>query len=231
MKYHGNVIRTMLAILSMFALQSGTALADSESDSFKHLSAQWWQWALSIPVVDNPLLDTSGEKCMVGQRGENWFLAGFFGSGAVARTCSVPEGTRVFFPVVNSINLDVPNVCGQGPGRVPVADLRAGSAAFINGVSNASAELDGQPIKRVRRVQSSVFAAALPEDNLFDAPCASLGYVAAGVYSPAVDDGLYVQLKPLSAGRHTLHFHAENTSQALIIDVTYTLNVVPTLLK
>ena len=51
------------------------ALADSEnkafteSESFKQLSAEWWQWALSIPTSVNPQLetqDTKPEKCMVG---------------------------------------------------------------------------------------------------------------------------------------------------------------------
>lgn len=224
-----NIFVSMLAILSAFTLQSGTAHADS--DSLKNLSAQWWQWALSIPVANNPLLDANGANCMVGQRGEHWFLAGSFNGGAVARNCAVPAGVKLFFPLANGINLDVPNVCGQGPQRIPVADLRAGSAAFIDGVTNVAAELDGAPIKPIRRVRSPVFAVAFTEDNLFDAPCVSLGGVPAGVYSPAVDDGLYVQLKPLSPGAHTLHFHAENASQGFLIDVTYTLNVVPTTLK
>ena len=229
MKTYEKSLWTMLVMLSAFTLHSGSARADS--DSHKRLSAEWWQWALSIPVADNPLLDTNGDKCMVGQRGEHWFLAGSFNGGAVARTCSVPEGAKVFFPVINSINLDVPNVCGQGPERIPVADLRAASAAFIAGASNVAAELDGVPVEHIRRIKSPVFAAAFAEDNLFDAPCASLGGVPAGIYSPVVDDGLYVRLKPMKAGRHTLHFHAENVSQGFVLDVTYTLNVVPSLLK
>ena len=58
----------------------------------KNLTAQWWQWVLSIPVFENPLLDQTGEKCVVGQRGPVWFLAGNFGGGETTRSCSVPEG-------------------------------------------------------------------------------------------------------------------------------------------
>lgn len=29
----------------------------------RQLTSQWWQWVLSIPPEDNPLLDTTGEKC------------------------------------------------------------------------------------------------------------------------------------------------------------------------
>ena len=40
------------------------------------LTAQWWQWVLSIPTDNNPTLDTTGEDCMVGQHGPIWFLTG-----------------------------------------------------------------------------------------------------------------------------------------------------------
>src|SRR5437867_3915128 len=72
--------------------------ADSVSFDNK-LSSQWFQWALSIPTDENPLLelDTTTEKCMVGQRGDVWFLAGVFGAGSATRKCAVPEGTGLFF--------------------------------------------------------------------------------------------------------------------------------------
>jgi hypothetical protein len=93
--------------------------------------------------------------------------------------------------------------------------------------------VDGVAITNLRRVQSKVFAVALPKDNVFDAPCtgAGLGDVPAGIYSPAVDDGFYVLIDPLSVGNHTLHFHAENLSQGFTQDVTYSLTVVQVLLK
>ena len=51
--------------------------------------AAWWQWVLSIPVDENPLLDTTGEKCMIGQRGDVWYLAGTFGAVTATRDCAV----------------------------------------------------------------------------------------------------------------------------------------------
>jgi hypothetical protein len=202
------------------------ALADSPS--FQELSAEWWQWVLSIPTPINPELDTTGEHCMVGQRGSVWFLAGTSGGGSATRTCAVPEDKVLFFPVINSVNIDTPNVCGQGPARLSVQELRALSAAFIDGATNLAVEVDGKPITNVRRVQSPVFAVALPEDNLFDAPCtgAGLGNAPAGIYAPAVDEGFYVGLEPLQVGDHTLHMHAENPSAGFTLDVTYNLTVV-----
>jgi hypothetical protein len=207
-------------------------MASAHSDFLQRLSAEWWQWALSIPVSENPILDTTGEKCVIGQRGSTWFLAGNAG-GETTRTCSVPEGKALFFPIINSVNIDTPDVCGQGPERSPVEDLRALSATFIDGASDLLAEVDGEPIDDLRRIQSKVFVVALPEENVFDAPCAAFGGVPAGIYSPAVDDGFYVKLRPLEVGDHTLHFHAENlgdpstTDDDFVFDVTYNLTVVP----
>ena len=204
-------------------------MAFADSKSFKHLSSEWWQWALSIPVSENPLLDGTGAKCMVGQRGDVWFLAGTFGGGLATRTCAVPEGMRLFFPVANSVFFDSPNVCGQGPESIPIEDMRSTVAGFVDGVTNIAVEVNGKPIRNIRRVRSVVFAVALPEENVFDAPCiaAELGEVPAGIYSPTVDEGLYVTLRPLEVGNHTLHFHAENPGQGFLLDVTYNLTVVP----
>jgi hypothetical protein len=206
-------------------------MAFADSDSFKTLSAEWWQWALSIPTSKNPQLDTTGRNCMVGQRGSIWFLAGVFGGGTTTRTCSVPTDNAIFFPVINSVNFNTPNVCGQGADNISVEDLRASSAAFIEGATNLLVEVDGKAINTLRRVQSQVFEVALPEDNVFDAPCTSsgLGNVPAGIYSPSVDEGFYVKLNPLKKGNHTLHFHAENPSQKVVQDVSYNLTVVPVL--
>ena len=205
------------------------ALADHQSS--EESSAEWQQWALSIPTIPtslNPERDPDGRNCMVGQRGSVWFLAGT-GGGSVTRTCAVPEGTSLFFPVVNIVNINTPNVCGQGPDNITVKDLRAAIAPIIDDATNLSAKVDGVPIKHLQRVRSQVFEAALPEDNVFDDGCvgAGLGDVPAGIYSPAVDDGFYVELNPLKVGSHILHIHGELPSLGFSLDVTYHLTVVP----
>ena len=230
MKSHTRHLIAIVGIIGL-GLMMPLNMPFADSQPVEQLSAEWWQWALSIPTSENPQLDTTGENCMVGQRGSVWFLAGIFGGGTTTRTCAVPEGKVLFFPVINSVNIDTPNVCGQGPDRIPVEDLRAASAAFIDGAANLFVEVDGEPMGNLHRVQSKVFEVALPEDNVFDDPCATLGGVRAGIYSPAVDEGFYVRLKPLGVGNHTLHFHAENPSQGFTSDVTYNLTVVPVLLK
>lgn len=63
----------------------------------------------------------------------------------------------------------------------------------------------------------------LPEDNVFDPLCTPLN-VPAGVYSPSVDQGLYVNIDNLKPGLHTLHFQANGPFTQ---DVIYHLVIVP----
>src|SRR5271165_2755078 len=220
-------VALMTPIRMAFA-NSEVSHSTDKDKSFDQLSAEFWQWALSIPTGENPLLDTNGDNSMIGQHGPVWFLAGLFGQGTVARTCSVPEGKSLYFPVINNVILNSPNVCGQGA-SMSVKELRAVIAPYIDAAANLSVTVDGVPIKDVRRVKSEVFAAALPKDNVFVAPCG--GDSPEGIYSPAVDDGFYVSLKPLSVGPHAIHFHAESPAGTIVQDVTYNITVVPVKLK
>jgi hypothetical protein len=242
MIYNTKHFKLILGI-GLALIMSSRAFADTDFQKkefeefkfFKQLTAEWWQWALSIPTPVNPQLDATGDNGVVGQRGSVWFLAGAFDGfqgGTVTRTLSVPEGKALFFPVINDIEINTPGVCGSPPNNVSVRELRDTAASHISGAINLSVTLDGKTIKDLRRVKSEVFEVALPEDNVFDSPCAGLGGVKAGIYSPAVDEGFYVLLDPLSVGPpHTLHFHAENPSQAVFEDITYILNVMPVSLK
>ena len=216
-------MKTSTRFLSVAALAIGTAstpaFADGDADSLSALSAQWWQWAFSIPTNINPLTDADGRHCMVGQRGPVWFLAGTWpGTGPTARTCTVPEGTALFFPILNSVWVNTP-ACD---GSFTVAQLRAKAAFDIDGASGLSVLLDNRPVRSLRRIRSDVFATAFPQGDLFGSPPC---LVAGQLYSPSVDDGYYVRLPGLSQGTHHLSIRGTNTS-GFAVDVFYTLNVV-----
>jgi hypothetical protein len=197
----------------------------AESESLKQLSAEWWQWVLSFPTSENPLLDTNGDICMVGQRGTLWFLAGNFG-GTTTRACSIPEGVDLFFPVINQVdvNLAQDSTTGQcSQGSQSAKELRAEISPIIDGVTNLMVVVDGKPLKHFPRVKSAAFEVAFPTENLF-------GCTNGGIYSPAVDDGYYVRLEPLHVGNHTVQIQAENPPN-FVLNVTYSLTVVPVTLK
>jgi len=221
-------LATAAAVAVALLLSPDEAVAKTKAAKSSQLAVEWWQWVLAIPSSSNPLLDTTGDSCMVGQHGATWFLAGSW-VGPVTRDCDVPQGATLVFPVINEINFDTPFQCGQG-GPLPSSDYRALSKAFIDGAANLSVVLDGTPIAKLKRTVSPVFEIALPEDNIFLAGCS--GDLSDGIYSPAVDDGYYVQLSGLAVGTHTLVIHAENpTPPGFSLDVTYNLTVVPVITK
>src|SRR5207253_11477429 len=119
---------------------------------------------------------TTGERCMIAQRGSIWFLTGVNGGGSATLTCSVPEDTTLFFPVINSFFVNTPN-CGQGPENVKVKLLRTLVKPFIDAAENLSVTVDDEVKKTLlRRVQSKPFAVAFPADNIFGPDGCATGY-------------------------------------------------------
>ena len=173
-------------------------------------SARWWKWALETPTSLNPLIDTTGANCAVGQTGHVWFLAGTLDTGdPVVRTCTIQTGTSLFFPAVNAFCV------AEGDGSLEAQ--RACAAAFLAEVTSIEVEIDGVSVNALQsyRAQSPAFDLTLPSDNIFGAP--------AGLYAPTAADGFYLIVRPLPPGEHTIHIRAEFGADA--IDVTYLLTV------
>jgi hypothetical protein len=178
-------------------------------------SARWFKWAYEPPPAENPLLDTSGANCANGQSGHVWFLAGTFNGGTVVRSCTIPPGQMLFFPVGNGF-------CVGDPGFDFAAE-RACATQQAAGLSNFRVEVDEAPVAALSaplvdnyyRALSSEWDLVLGADNVFGVP--------AGTYSPGAGDGVYLMLTPLPPGQHTLHIHA--VSGGGQIDATYNLTV------
>ncbi len=180
--------------------------------SYSQWAAAWWQWAFSIPAGVNPLLDSGGENAAQGQDGPVWFLAGNFG-GETVREISVPAGKALFFPILNQPWVQFPE---DPPYTIP--ELRA---ILRPGMDNAKlyCEIDGQVVQGLvsYREESTVFTTTVRDENILGMP--------SGDYEPCVDNGYYLMVTPLSHGRHTIRFTAENADGSFSLDVTYHLTV------
>jgi hypothetical protein len=175
---------------------------------------RWWQWAASVPADRNPVTDTTGEHCAEGQSGRVWFLAGTAGTGSVTRTCTVPAGRAMFFPIVNSL-------CAADPGtdKDPAIQRQCASDSLKN--ASGTAEIDGTAVQNLSNYfvdpnTSPTFSLNLPPNNYFGAP--------PDTYTPAVAGGIYLLLAPLTPGKHLIEFHGSSAA-ATSIDVTYQLTV------
>jgi hypothetical protein len=192
-------------------------------------NAGWWQWSFSVPASKNPALATNGAlDCSVGQFGNVWFLAGhFLTGGSFTRSCSIPVGKALFIPLINSW---ADNVCNAPP--LTVDQLRASAAGGVNPAANLHASIDGHPLSNLEsyRAISPVFSYTLPPspDNLIDA---AFGVSLPGpcwpslTVTPAVADGFYIMLTPLTAGSHSINFGGSGPGGGFTLDVTYNLTV------
>jgi len=181
-------------------------------------TAKWWQWALSIPTKDNPVVDETGEKCGVGQNDTNvWFLAGT-GGGKITRTCTVPAGKAIFFPMIN-VQCDY-----STPELKTESDLRVCAKEDQDKATNLQATVDGVAITDLKkyRVQSPLFNVTRPPDNTSGLPAGT---------TQSVSDGYWILLKPLTPGKHEIRFSGslvDYTATAplnFISDSTYQITV------
>ena len=192
--------------------------------TYSEWAADWWTWAVAQPVDVNPILDPTGEQCALGQQGRVWFLAGTFG-GTATRTCTVPKGTALVFPVLN-------NLSGAGSSDPPEQQTeeyqRSVATPPMLAATDLSASVDGVAVKNVRRYfeESPVFRLVLPADNIFgvDSSCLPSPTPDAGcVVFPTVDAGYYLVTKRLKRGTHKIHF--AGTAPGFSLDVTYKITV------
>ena len=202
-------------------LMMATNAALAQYPPAKVLAGQWWQWTLSAPASQSPLLDNTGQFVAVNQQGKIWFLAGNQG-GVTTRTVTIPAGKALFFPIVNYFDVEDGIERGVGPVFLAPHPLQTAQQAVLAAIwtaTNLSCEVDGipLPITAANLEQSTPFSFFLPANNIFGVP--------AGVYFPAFDSGYYVLLKPLSAGSHRIHFAGTLTSSSTSVDVTYYLTV------
>ncbi len=165
------------------------------------LSVQWWQWAFSFERARSPIADQTGALCASRQSGDVWFLAGTYGTQRVQRSCTIPYGKTLFFPLVNYVAFR-----GEGT-QEPCMSLAARAAALANNPSALVLDIDGKRHGNlhVHRLATRCFS------------------LVPGQAADAVADGYYVAIRPLARGTHVLNFGGALPS--LMQAVTYRLTV------
>jgi hypothetical protein len=219
----------VLSIPSVLAndKEEGVKIFDRDSvvygRTFSEWSAEWNQWSYSFPVANHPLFDNA--DCTAGQSGPVWFLGGMFkSSGGVfktVRTCTVPYGKLLFFPVADFEDsaLEERVIGNPDEAHQQIGTLRTVTSS-VEGATDIYCKIDGKPVRNLWprfSVQSTAFGFTIPDDNLLTAVYGTK--FDAGTYFPAVDDGYYMMLS-LAPGNHVLHFGASSW-----LDVTYNLAV------
>jgi len=177
-------------------------------ESRSALTVRWWQWAASFQYAESPVSDKTGERCGAGQEGEVWFLAGTYGSAPTSRTCTVPAGKHLFFPLINYVVM--PQNCS---GCLTCKAAVETAAKMTDGAMGLFAELDGKSLP------------SLTDHRVTSGQCFNLSARAVGSppIQPSASDGYWLLLPPLTKGRHTLRFGGSLPS--LRQELIYTLEV------
>jgi uncharacterized protein len=233
----------MGALVALVTLTiSGPALAAPEvgktaGRTYGEWSADWWQWMASIPRAENPQDNDGAIDCTLGQQGPVWHLAGAPLGTTAERSCTVPAGTPLFFPMLNGVFINEPGeafTVAEKRQRLDglFSDLVPGFLADFGLPGSRAcalhAMLDGVPVHFAdpgAHVQSPPFP-LFTGDGPSNLP--------PGLSDPeAVSNGFWVMLPGLAPGEHTLRFGGalcEFETNAIHpavgpIDVTYHLTV------
>jgi hypothetical protein len=190
--------------------------AKVEGKTYAEWSAAWWQWGISIKKERNPILDKTGAFAAEGQDGPVFFLAGNSG-GKTSRKCTVPANKPIFLPIINYIESDVPDKADE-------KKLLSTAKTKMDAAQDVQATLDDKPIAGLDhfRVASAIFTFTGPDK-------ADAAFEDCFGKQKAASDGYWLMLKPLTPGKHTLHFKAkvkpEQGKDPFELDVTYELTV------
>ena len=193
------VLALLAPLLAPAALAAPFTLIPSnamQTGTYASWGMQWWVWALTSPKEADPVQDLTGQYCSVNQRGDVWFLAGTFENGTpVRRTCTIPVGKTVFFPILNvEANAKSRETCAQN------FQAMTGTLATARGLN---VKMDGQPLTGVARGMTD--------------GCVYLKNF--GVWLGS--DGYWMAVKFTAPGRHTLAF--TGSMSGFQQNVSYTL--------
>jgi hypothetical protein len=204
--------------------------------SYEEWSAKWWQFSLGQST--NHLESVGSPRICEGPASRVLFLAApglqFGGSATVTSHVSIFADTPLFFSILSTWvdNSGCPTFTSFTADQLTAQAIAswAGVATLttctIDGVAVPGLE---NPITTIYNVVSPPFSYTTAEKGnmlagVFGEPCIPGGLT---IY-PAVADGVYLMLSPLSPGRHTIHavgVAGPVSAPFVVEDITYDITV------
>jgi hypothetical protein len=161
------------------------------------------QWVYGQPLASSPLFDPTGANCAVGQGGPVWYVARIAGPPVFSgeRSCTIPHGKAILLYIGAAVE--------PAPGQSLYDFLAADGKAVLDTVDFLEVSVDGVQLEDVmsyRFASDDLFTITgdLSLQSVLD-PCIT------GSPQPAVVDGYFMIVKPLTRGEHTIVVHGTNT--------------------
>ena len=198
--------------------------------SYGEWGAAWWEWSYSFVGCGNDAVaDRTGEICGYGQSGDVWFLAGtYIGEDPVERTCTIPAGRAIFFPIINTTadNGGVPP-----EEHLTAEEARETAARFYEITRPVEVVVDGCSIGGLERYRGgpTEYTYVISSDPQNSYRCSGIDFE--GTVEHAQSAGYWMMLPPLSPGPHELRFRGTvgadtvETEDDQAVDATYHLMI------
>lgn len=231
----GSVVAGLLLLGIAASSSSGEILPPSSLPyglSYQEWSAKWWQWNLEQSTNHVELVGEPG--ICNGPASRVRFLAGAPGTTNETRHVIIPAETPLFFTI---LSVWVDNSGCPTFTSFTADELAAQAAGEWSAVTVTTCTIDGVPVAGLDNPTTTAYLVQAPP---FSYTTAERGTVLADfgepcipgrltVY-PAVADGVYLMLSPLSPGKHSIHFVGvvgPVSSPFVEDDITYDITVLP----
>ena len=179
--------------------------------TYAEWTARWWQWVLSVPRTENPLIDQNGKNCAINQAGPVWFLSGTL-KGLAERSCTIPADKAILIPV---INYEASTAQGDG---ITGEELAVLAKFEMDQITNIQAMINGTNVNDLKqyRIKSHAFDVKLPVDNVLGLPAQT---------TKMVSEGYWIFLKPQKSGECDLYSFGSCLAGRIKIGVSYHLTI------
>ncbi|MET0387187.1 MAG: hypothetical protein ABW321_14560 [Polyangiales bacterium] len=205
--------------------------AEPYGKSYEDWVIRYQQWSIAFPATASPDYDTAPAD--EGQPRGVWFLPSVTGDRTVTRHMTVPAHTPLF---VGALSIRSNNIECPVNTELTVDELIANAAEMWTGALEASVTIDGEVVPGLEDLQTSPYlvqtggyAVTLADhDNQVAAngqECVPDGIT----ISPNVSRGVFLMVKPLGPGHHTVRvvgIAGPEEDPAFVKDATYEIDVV-----
>ncbi len=180
------------------------------------------------------MTDETGASCGLRQTGGVWFLAGsFVDSVKHDRTCRIPQGKYIFFPIFNTLSFapelsEQGDVCNKYASKVDRIRCDVNNDMVASGTDRDPNSRQPGPVILEATIDAYrnqsppggfkffVRDGSILTEALFSLP--------PGPRFPAVADGYWIMLPPLPLGDHLIHIFAGNEDEE-VVDVTWSVHI------
>lgn len=199
--------------------------------SYEDWAIRYLQWSLAFPATANPAADTAPPD--TAQPRGVWFLPTVTGDRTVTRQLSVPAHTPL---LLSALSIRVNNTECPVDTDLTVEELTARAEELWSTALEASVTIDGEPVEGLDDLQTSPYLVQTGPfpitlaDHDNQVAASGLTCVPDGAtLEPNVARGIFLMIKPLSIGEHTVRIigiAGPPEDPAFVKDVTYEIEVV-----